>query len=173
MRKFITIVLLLAFAVVGCNVQRGHFITTGSRATALAEVGLIEIVEGYSNDNDAVSQDLVYVLVVCSDGKVHGSGSSIDIGKYVTSLNYSWDAETGGISAQVQWDRGSDTVLIGENKYGREQGNVFVVRREPDGKMVGQQLPGLGTHAAFPEVLRHIQQHLTNDQLIASLKLNK
>ena len=173
MQKLIPVIFLLALAISGCDVQRGRFVTTGSRSTALAQVGLIDIVEGYSNDKDALSQDLIYVLVVCPDVKVHGSGSGTDMGKYSTAFNYSWDAESGKISIQVQWNRDSDIVSIGDKNFARDSGNVFVVQREASGEIVGRQLPSLGTHTSFPEVLRHVQQHLTNDQFITSLKLYK
>lgn len=171
MRKFILIILV--FGLIGCNVQRGRFSTTGDRSAALSQVGLVDIVEGYSNEKDAIFQDLIYVLVVCPDVKVHGSGSGIDMEKYLTTLNYSWDAESGKISIQVQWNRNSDIVAIGDKKFARDKGNVFVVRRETNGEIIGQQLPSLGTHAAFSEVLRHVQRQLTNDQLITSLQLYK
>ena len=173
MRKFIPIIFLLALVIIGCDVQRGRFVTTSDRSAALSQVGLVNIVEGYSNDKDAISQDLMYVLVVCPDVKVHGSGSGIDMQKYVTTLNYSWDAESGKISMQVQWNRDSDVVAIGDKKYARDKGNVFVVRRETNGEIVGQQLPSLGAHAGFSEVLHRVQQQLTNDQFIASLKMYK
>lgn len=173
MRKFIPIIFLLALAIIGCDVQRGRFVTTGDRAAALSQVGLVDIVEGYSNDKDYVFQDLIYVLVVCPDIKVHGSGSGIDMEKYLTTLNYFWDAESGKISIQVQWNRDLDVVSIGNKKFDRGKGNVFVVRRETSGEIVGQQLPSLGTHAAFSEVLNHVQQQLTNDQFITSLKMYK
>jgi hypothetical protein len=172
-RKFIPIIFLLALIIIGCDVQRGRFVTTGDRSAALSQVGLVDIVEGYSNDKDALSQDLVYVLVVCPDVKAHGSGSGIDMERYSTALNYSWDTESGKFSIQVQWNRDSDLVAIGDKKYARDKGNVFVVRREMNGEIVSQQLPSLGTHAAFSEVLRHVQQQLTNDQFIASLKMYK
>jgi hypothetical protein len=172
-RKFIPIIFLLALAIIGCDVQRGRFVTKGGRSAALSQVGLVDIVEGYSNDKDSLFQDLIYVLVICPDVKVHGSGSGIDMEKYVTTLNYSWDAESGKISIQVRWNRDSDIVTIGDKKFDRDKGNVFIVRRQTNGEIVGQQLPSLGTHAAFSEVLRHVQQQLTNDQFIASLKMYK
>ena len=126
MRKFIPIIFLLALVVIGCDVQRGRFVTTGHRSAALSQVGLVDIVEGYSKDKDALFQDLMYVLVVCPDVKVHGSGSGIEMGKYSTTLNYSWDAESGQISIQVQWNRDSDIIAIGDKKYARDKGNVFI-----------------------------------------------
>jgi hypothetical protein len=164
---------LLALLIIGCGVQRGRFVTTGDRSIALSQVGVVDIVEGFSNDKDAVSQDLIYVLVVCPDVKVHGSGSGIDMEKYLKTRNYSWNTESGKISIQVSWNRDSDVVVIGGEKFGRNKGNVFVVRRKASGEIVGQQLPGLGTHADFSEVLGHVQQQMTNDQFIASLKLSK
>jgi len=157
----------------GCDAQRGHFSTTGDRSTSLSQVGLVDIVEGHSNDKDAPSQDLMYVLVVCPGVEAHGSSSGIKMEQYLTILNYSWNTGSSGISVQVQWNRDSDIVSIGDKSFARDKGNVFVVRREAGGKIAGQQLSSLGMHAAFPEVLRHAQQELTNDQLIASLKLNK
>jgi hypothetical protein len=172
-RKFAIITCLLALLITGCDAQRGRFTTTGDRSTALSQVGLVDIVEGYPNNNDALSQNLMYVLVVCPNVKAHGSSSDIKMEKYLTVLNYSWNVESGSISIQVPWNRDSDTVFIGDKSFVRGKGNVFVVRREASGKIAGQQLSSLGMHAAFPEVLHHVQQELTNDKLIASLELNK
>jgi hypothetical protein len=164
----------LCLVTAGCDIQRGHFVTTGDRSAALlSQVGLIEIVEGYSNDSDAVYQDLIYLLVVCPGVQTHGNGSGIDMGKYVTTLNYSWNAEPEGISIQLQWDREADIVYIGNRKFERARGDVFVVKRLSNGELECHQLPSLGKHADFLKVLTHIQQEMRGDELITSLQLYK
>ena len=102
---------------------------------------------------------------------MQGSGSSSDYGRYVTRITYTWDTRAGTISVPLLWDREADTVAISGQTYGRDKGNVFVVRRESNGRLAGQQLASLGPHAQFAEVLQHVRQQLTNDELIASLRL--
>ena len=179
MRKFglITIVsaALLTLVVLGvlyCGFQLGHFTTDASRSVAISpQPGLIEIVEGTPSGSDALHQDLLYLLIVCPDVQTHGSGNGINMDTFFTTLNYTWDINPGNISIQVKWNRQTDRVLIGDQKYIREKGNVFVVERGVTGKINSYQLPSLGSHASFPEVLKHVQQEMPNDKLVTTLKL--
>jgi hypothetical protein len=177
-RNFVPLLFLFAVGFIGCDEQHGRFYMSGESYTAFrSNVGGVDIVDGYSaqpiNETDGNEQHLLYILIICPGVRAHSSTSSSDSGRYFSTLDYSWDTENGKISMQVQWNRDSDTVAIGDQKFDRNKGNVLVVRRETNGKIVGEQLSSLGTHAAFSEVLYHVQQKLTNDQLIASLELNK
>ena len=176
MHRLLSLSLLLTVVVVGCGVQRGRFTTSGEDLRVLSShPGCIDIVYGQAgerfNENSRPLQNLIYLLVVCPDIQVQGSGSSSDYGRYVTRITYTWDTRAGTISVPLLWDREADTVAISGQTYGRDKGNVFVVRRESNGRLAGQQLASLGPHAQFAEVLQHVRQQLTNDELIASLRL--
>lgn len=167
---------LLPLVVIGCGDQRGRFTTNGEDSRALSsQPGCIDLVYGYateqSNANTSQLQNLIYLLIVCPGIQAQGSGTSSDYGRYVTRIIFTWDTKAEKISVPLVWDREADTVAISGQKYAREKGNVFVVRRESNGKLAGQQLASLGPHAQFAEVLQHVRQQLTNDELIASLKL--
>jgi hypothetical protein len=176
--KSISLLSVMALGIVGCDVQRGRFSTSGDSSEAfLSHLGCIEIVSGSGskpfNTVDSDEQNLLYLLIVCPGVQVHGSGSSSDYGEYITTLNHSWDTEAGTISVKVCWDRQSDTVSIGKDEFARDKGNVFVVQFDAGGKMAAQQLASLGPHVGFQEALQNIQRQLSNDGLITSLKLNR
>jgi len=168
----VVVVVLLVLGIVNCPFQLGRFTTDADRSVAvLPQPGFIEIVEGTASGSDALHQDLLYLLIVCPDVQTHGSGSGMKMDTFVTTLDYTWDANPDRISIQVKWNRETDKIVIGNQKFSRETGNVFVVRREASGKISSFQLPSLGPHASFPEVLEHIQQEMPNDRFIADLKL--
>jgi hypothetical protein len=168
----VAVLVLLVIGIVNCPFQFGRFTTDASRSVAiLPQPGLIEIVEGTPSGSDALHQDLLYLLVVCPNVQTHGSGSGMKMDTFVTTLNYTWDANPDSISIQVKWNRETGKITIGVQKFSRENGNVFVVEGETSGKISGYQLPSLGSHAGFPEVLRHIQQEMPNDNIIDALKL--
>jgi hypothetical protein len=176
--KSIALLSAIAFGVVGCDVQRGRFTTSGVNSLAFSShLGCIDIVDGYGakpfNEKDAVEQHLLYVMIVCSGVQEFKSGSNSDYGKYVTTLNHTWDTKTGTLAVSIHWDRQADTVAIGKQKFTREKGNVFVVRLEANKEIVGQQLTSVGPHADFQQLLEHVHQMLPNDELIASLKLHE
>jgi hypothetical protein len=174
MLKFILLLSVIMLGVVGCDVQHGRFSSSSERSEAfLSHIGCIDIVSGYDNDVPGDEQDLLYILIVHPTVQAHSSSSSSDNGRYITTLNQSWETEKGTISVKVQWDRQSDIVSIGKDGFAREKGNVFVVRPDASGEMAAQQLASLGAHAGFQEVLQNIQGQLPNDGLIASLKLYK
>jgi hypothetical protein len=183
MRNIVPLILFVAFAIVGCDFQRGRFITTGGKSQALAPiVGCIDIVSGYasksSNTADIDEQNLLYVVTLRPDVQRHGTGniaegSTIDYGKFVTTLKHTWDTSSGTIAVAVQWDRQADAISIGKQKFIREKGNLFIVRCETGGETACQQLASLGPHDGFQEVLQSIRKQLPNDQLITSLTLLK
>ena len=175
MPRLLMILALAAAAMPGCGVQRGRFTATGERSVAVLPVpGFVQIVSGYGPAPDGTTnspQNLLYLLVICPGIQVQGSGSSTDYGEKTTRINHTFETPAGILSLPVIWDRQADTVEVGGRVYPRERGNVFLVRREPNGKLESQQLPDLGPSADFPDVLRHVREHTTNDSLLASLKL--
>jgi hypothetical protein len=168
----LAVLMVVASAIFICPFQLGRFTTDASRSIAISpEKGLIEIIEGTPNGLDALHQDLLFLLVVCPNIQTHGEGSGMKMDTFVTTFNYSWGANPGAISIQVRWNRQTDKILIGDQKFIREKGNVFVVERETSGKIIGYQLSSLGSHAGFQEVLDHVQREMPNDKVISSLKL--
>jgi hypothetical protein len=183
MRNIAPLSLFVAFIIVGCDFQRGQFITEGGRSQALAPiVGCIDIISGHaskrSNTTDIDEQNLLYVVTLCPDVQRHDTGniaeaSTSDYGQFVTTLNHTWDTSSGEIAVAVQWDRQTDTISIGKQEFIRENGNLFIVRCKPSGERVCQQLASLGPHDGFQEVLQSIRKQSPNDQLITSLTLLK
>jgi hypothetical protein len=175
MKKTIPLLLLL-LGIVGCDVQRGRFsVTSNSFSAFSSNIGGIDIVNGFGakpfNTTDTDEQNLLYILIVGPSVQTHGSSSASGFEKYVTTLDYSWNAEKSAFAVSIHWNRKTDIVVIGKQEFDREKGNVFVVRLDANSEMTSQQLTNLGSHDSFSEALKHIQQQLPNDQLINSLKL--
>ena len=179
MFKLILLFLVVALGVVGCGVQRGRFVTTGATLNSLSSpVGSIDIVDGYETKTAHETgilneQHLLYILIVAPGVQEHGSSSRSDYGKYVTTLSHIWNTEKGTLTVSIPWNRQTDTAMIGKQEFVREKGNVFVVRVNANGEISGQQLASLGSHIRYQDVLKYIQQQLPNDELIASVKLDK
>jgi hypothetical protein len=175
----IVLSLITALATTGCGAQRGRFVTSGSRGQSLAPVvGTIEIVSGYSNAAGSDEQNLLYIVAVCP-GVQRNSTTNIsedsgeDFGKYVTTLDHTWNNSAGSETVTIRWDRQADAVSIGKQEFYREKGNVFVVRAYAGGEAVCQQLESLGPHIGAQGVLQSISNQLPNDRMIATLKLLK
>jgi hypothetical protein len=177
MLKFLSLLLVVALGVVGCGVQRGRFVTTGDTGNPfLSPVGGIDIIDGYetkpAHETGILNeQHLLYILIITSAVQQHGSSSSSDLGKYVTTLRYTWNTEKGTLAVSITWNRQTDTVTIGKQEFVREKGDVFVVRLDANGEMSSQQFASLGQHIRYQDVLKYIQQQLPNDGLISSVKL--
>ena len=171
--------MLCVLGIVGCGVQGGRFVTTGSKSNSLSSnVGCVDIVVGYEKKTDRGEelpneQNLLYVLIVAPEVQEHGSSSSNDYGRYVTTLNRSWSTDKGTVSISIPWNRQTDTVTIGKQDFSREKGNVFVVQLNPDGQITGKQLPSLGAHSNFTELLDYINKQLPTEELFSSLRLSK
>jgi hypothetical protein len=179
MFKFVSLILLVALGVVGCDVQRGRFATIGSTFNPLqSPVGSIDIVDGYeikpaNEEGIPNEQHLLYMLIITPGVQEHGSSSGSDYDKYVTTLSHTWNTEKGVLTLSIPWNRQTDTVTIGKQEFIREKGNVFVARLNANGELSGQQFASLGAHIRYQDVLKYIQQQLPNDELISSVKLYK
>jgi hypothetical protein len=175
--KYIPLLVVIALVAVGCGIQHGRFVTTGERFNAFSSpIGGIDIVDGYetkpAHETGILNeQHLLYILIITSAVQQHGSSSSSDLGKYVTTLRYTWNTEKGILTVSIPWNRQTDTVTIGKQEFVREKGDVFVVRLDANGEMSGQQFASLGSHIRNQDVLKYIQQQLPNDELISSVKL--
>ena len=170
MRKCAQMALLVVM--VGCGAQHGLFSTSGESAQALLpHPGCIDIVSGRALTEAGTSdQDLLYLVIVLPGLKARGSGSTSDYGRYVTTLTFRWETDTGSVSVPVRWDRQRDTVSVSNQTFVRSKGNVLVVRRESDGALTAKQVGSLA-HANGAAVLDHLRQQLPSDELIASLQL--
>jgi len=178
MFKHFILLSAMILGVIGCDVQRGRFSTSGdSSGSFSSHVGCINIVDGYGakpvNGANKDEGHLLYILIICPGAQEIGSGGSSDYGKYVTTLNHMWTTKTGTLAVSVRWNREDDTVEVGKQNFIREKGNVFVVRLEQNKEIDCQQLANLGPHASFQQVLEHVRQQLPKDELIASLELHK
>ena len=164
--------------IIGCGVQHGRFVTTSDSSSEFSSpVGSIDIVDGYekqpAHEADVLSDHLLFILIVTSGVQEHGSNSSSDYGKYVTTLSHTWNTDKGRFAVSIPWNRQTDTVTIGKQEFVREKGDVFVVRLNANGEIFGQQLPSLGGPARYQEVLKYVQHQLPDDKIIASVKLYK
>ena len=175
MRKTLSLFLISACTLVGCNVQHGRYVTTSCDSNSfLSPVGSIDIVDGYERAAGVLNeQHLLYILIVVPGVQENGSGSRDDYGKYVTTLSHSWNTVKGTLAVSILWNRQTDIVIVGKQEFIRAKGDVFVVRLNPTGEVLGQQFANLGSHARYQDVLQYIQLQLPNDGLIASIKLYK
>jgi len=167
----------MLMGVLGCGVQQGRFVTSGDQSkTLLSPLGSIDIVDGYATKSDqepGVQYDkhLLYVLIMTSCVQEHGSSSESDYGEYFTRLSHTWNTEKGLLTVSIPWNRQTDIVTIGNQKFNRKQGNVFVVRVNSNEQIFGQQLANPASEIGFQKLLEYIQKQLPKDKLIASIKI--
>ncbi len=177
MQKIVLLFCLILLGVAGCDAQRGKFVTTSGNSNEFSfPVGSIDIISGYEkkptkDGGDLNEQNLLYVVILTPATNAHSSTSQNDYGKYVTTLTHSWNTEKGSFAVSIPWNRETDVVTIGKKEFVREQGNVFVVRLDTDGKISTRQLSSLRAHVHFQKVLEYVQQQLLDDKLISSVKL--
>jgi hypothetical protein len=178
-RNIVPVLLIAALATIGCGAQRGRFVTSGSTSYGLAPVvGAVEIVSGYSNSAGSDEQNLLYIVTVCPDVlrsnvKNISENSGADYGKYVTTLDHTWNNSAGSETVTIRWDRQADTVSIGKQSFIRGKGNLFIVRAHAGGDAMCQQLESLGPHIGAQGVLQSISKQLSNDRMITTLELLK
>lgn len=71
----------------------------------------------------------------------------------------------------MKWDKREDKVLLGKRQFARSLGNVFVLIRQTDGSETAIQLPNPSSDLPPKDVLQLIKGHMTNDSIIAAIKL--
>ena len=104
LRGLIPLLAVVVLGVIGCGHQSGRFVTTGSRSNTLSSnVGCIDIIvwrEMKATDENGIAneQNLLYVLIITPGVQEHGSSSSNNYGKYITTLNRSWNTDKGTFS---------------------------------------------------------------------------
>src|SRR5450755_1588945 len=120
MQKTIPLLLILLLGIVGCGVQRGRYVTIGDELNALlSPIGSIDVVDGYetkpAHETGILNeQHLLYVLILTPCIQEHGSSSSSNYGKDVTTISHAWNTEKGTLSVSIPWNRQTDTVMIGK-----------------------------------------------------------
>jgi hypothetical protein len=170
--------LFLILAASGCGGQAGRFVTTGDNSTAFSSnVGCLDVVTGYETEPAQATgtvndQNLLYVAIITPAIQQHGSASSSDYARYVTTLTHSWNVESGTFTISIPWDRQKDTVTIGNREFKRIDGNIFLVEIGTNG-VSGKQFASLGPHVRLEDVIQSIRQQLPNDELVASMRLEK
>ena len=111
---------------------------------------------------------MLYLLVVCPGLAANGRGTATDYGQRFNAYTSRWETQQGEVSVTVSWDKRADSV---KQQFNRNAGNAFVILRQPDGKLVATPLPNPGPDSDANSALHFILQHMTNDALIASIRL--
>jgi hypothetical protein len=162
----------------GCGMQRGRYVVMGTTYRAFSgQVGGIDVIDGVGatplNTADTDYGDLLYIIIIGPRIGLHGSSIGSNDGIYVSTFDYSWDADTESLSASIQWDRQTDKIVVGKKVFDRQKGNMLVIQFDNNGKSVARQFTGLIPHANFQQVLKRACEQLPNDDLIQSAKLAK
>ena len=170
------VLLLLLGALSGCDIgSRVKFVAPSAKSVELASHnGMFCTVPGNAVLDDQTmgpQENLLYLLVVCPELAASGRGTGTDSQQRVNSYISFWETQEGKVSVTVSWDKRADTVSIGQQKFKREAGSAFVVVRQPSGNLVATQLPSPGPDADAKTALSFIQKHMTNDALVASVRL--
>jgi len=169
----VSLVLLLMAA--GCDISGAKFIAPSSRSVELgSHNGFLWTIPGSPLLKDGtvgIQQNLLYVLVVCPDLAASGKGTETRYGGRVNTYVSRWDTSGGPVSVRVNWDRRTDSVKIGNKTFARGTGNVFVVKRDRTGALAPLQLPSIDADLGSDEALRFIQRQISNDTVIAAIRL--
>ena len=169
--------LLLLCSLSACDIGGGgKFVAPSARGMDLASHnGNLTIVPGNALSDDGRTmgpqQNLLYLLVVCPEMSASKHGTGTTFGRSVNTYSSFWETAKGKVSVPVDWNKVTDIVTIDRRKFRRETGNVFVIVRQPSGAITTRQLPSPSEEANEPRILRYIQQQLTNDALVASIRL--
>jgi hypothetical protein len=168
---------LLLIAVL-CGCDRPKFIAPGAGGVGLASHnGFFWIIPGYALVNNGTTmgskENLLYVLIVCPDLAAPERGNGTDFGQRYNTYRSFWGTRTGEVCVAVTWDKCADKVTIDKQQFSRDVGNTFVVIRQGTGTVRTTQLPSAGPDADANAAFKHIQQHMTNDPVIATVELAK
>jgi hypothetical protein len=168
--------LLLVALLCGCGRQK--FIAPSAGGVGLASHnGFFWIVPGNALLNNGTTmgpkENLLYVLIVCPGLAAGERGNGTAFGQRYNTYRSFWGTCTGEVSVAVTWDKRADRVTIGKQQFSRDVGNTFVVIRQGTGSLRITQLPSAGPDADANAAFKHIQQHMTNDPLIATVELAK
>ncbi len=168
--------LFLLGALPGCDIASGvKYVAPSAMSVGLeSHNGRFLTVPGNAVLNGQTmgpQENLLYVLVVCPGLAASGHGTGTDHQPGVNAYTSFWETPNGEVSVTVKWDKRADTVSIGEHRYQREAGSAFVIVWQPNGVLDVTQLPSPGPDADAKTALGFIQKRMTNDALIAGVRL--
>ena len=168
--------LLFLGALSGCNIGSCEkFVASNAKSVELASPnGMFWTVSGNAVLNGQTmgpEENLLYLLVVCPGLAASGRGTATVYQRRSNAYISTWETQRGEVSVTVSWDKRADKVTIGKQQFNRAAGSAFVVIRQPDGKLVATQLPSPGPDVDPRTALNFIRKHMTNDALIASVRL--
>jgi len=173
----IAALLVLLGALCSCDIGTGEkFIVTSATGCDLgSHNGTLCIVPGNSlvghGRTMGPPENLLYLLIVCPGIAASAHGQSTEYGHPVNVYSSAWATDKGTVSVRVRWNKRSDKVLIGNLELNRGAGNMFVVERQPTAKLVVTQLANAGPNLGAEAAVAFIRQHMTNDALVASIRL--
>jgi hypothetical protein len=125
-----------------------------------------------SDETTAPQESLLHLLVVCPDMTgITNRGSESSFAPRQNRYTLNWGTSTGHVSVAASWDKRTDLVTVSGASFGRATGNVFVVKREPSGRLTTTQLPSIDPNARAIDAVRYIRQQLSNDSVIAGVRL--
>jgi len=135
---------------------------------------VIDIVEGEKGwlGRGGPPRPLLYIVIFCPGVTTGPTGQSTEHDTLVSRFEHTWGLRPSPFSIRLDWDRERDTVSAAGRTFQREKGNVFVLRRQPDGRFVAQQLPSLQDTVDFQAVLRHVKICLPKDPDVAALAVS-
>lgn len=116
-------------------------------------------------------QNLIYLLVVCPQLNAISRGTTTEFGRRFNAYICHWESSEKKVNVTMKWDKREDKVLLGKRQFARSLGNVFVLIRQTDGSETAIQLPNPGSDLPPKDVLQFIKGHMTNDSIIAAIKL--
>ena len=169
---FSTVILMTA----GCDFSGARFISSGANGVGLvAHEGQIWMIPGnpiLSDGTMGPQESLLHLLMVCPDMTgITNRGSESSFSPRHNRYALNWGTTTGTVSVAFSWDKRRDQVTVNKESYGRSTGNVFVIKREPSGRLITTQLPSVGPNVRGIEAVRYIRQQMSNDPVIARVKL--
>lgn len=173
MRFSVLSIVVVVLAVIGCGRTKFNAPSGGSVELSTYN-GFLWIIPGNPVLDDGAmgaQQNLLHLLVVCPDLAASEKGTESRHGGRVNSYVSRWGTSAGPVVVAIDWDKRADTVTVGGKVFGRGTGNVFIVKRERGGTLSPTQLPSLTVDVGYDEALRYIQRQMSNDTIIAAIRL--
>jgi hypothetical protein len=178
MRDMLLFALILALFVPACDMGGGSFCATGTESVgSTTYVGCLSTVKGRAVQNGHAigeRQSLLYLMIICPDVTAaanQGSGGGVEGNPMIKpKIYYEWQTTNGPVRVSFEWDTRKDRILVGGQEFMRPNGNVFVIERQPNGKLFAQQCGTLGSNASLGDVAYEIRRKLPGDHFVSSAK---
>jgi len=128
-------------------------------ANPMAELSIIyggQLVDGLRKQ-----QNQLFLLITCPDlqrasNQSQESGLNYEIRAY-PRWHKRWETTGGMIELSVSWNIWTGTITVGNKKFNRKNGNVFVIVRQPTGEWQSWQCGSLEVDADYDAMVRHIR----------------